>query len=98
LYELSAKDEESLDRYEGVPRDYVKKTIPVQLITASGNSETATKSTVDALVYIDYVNTTRGNPKTEYIHRMNMAVADAIQKDVPQSFIDKYIRPSIPSE
>lgn len=100
LYELSPKDEELLDGYEEVPRHYVKKTMPIQLITFSGNgdSETAMQRSIDALVYVDIVNTSHDAPKTEYIHRINMAMKDAIQMGISQSYIDKYIRPSIPPE
>ena len=100
LYELSPKDEEILDGYEQVPRHYVKKSMPIQLITSSGNgdSETAMQRSIDALVYVDIVNTSRDAPKTEYIHRINMAIKDATQMGISQSYIDKYIRPSIPPE
>lgn len=100
LYELSPKDEKALDGYEDVPRNYVKKTLPIQLITSSGNgdSETVMQRSTDALVYVDIVNTNHDAPKTEYIHRMNMAMKDAIQMGISQSYIDKYIRPSIPPE
>lgn len=100
LYELSPKDEEILDGYEQVPRYYVKKTMPIELITSSGNgdSETTMQSSIDALVYVDIVNTSRDAPKTEYIHRINMAIKDATQMGISQSYVDKYIRPSIPPE
>ena len=92
LYELSPKDEKSLDQCELI---YEKRIIPIQLITSSGNGKTAAKKTVDALVYIDFVNTSRDVPQTEYIHRMNMGLKDALQMGISQSYIDEYIRPSI---
>ncbi len=88
----------SLDKYENVPHNYEKRTIPVQLKTSPGDSETTTKKTIDALVYIDIVSTTPDVPKTEYIHRINMAMQDGIKMGIPQSYIDKYIRPFIPAE
>ncbi|KAI0250085.1 hypothetical protein BJV78DRAFT_1128594 [Lactifluus subvellereus] len=97
MYELSAQDEEWLDGYEGVPLDYEKKTIPLELITSSSNGETVNR-TVDTLVYVDLARTRRDLPKTEYIHRINMGVKDALQEGVPQSYIDKYVRPFIPPE
>ena len=42
LWEISPRDERSLDRYEGVPAHYFKQDIPVQ--TGGG--------TVDAMVYV----------------------------------------------
>lgn len=97
VYEIGSKDEQSLDGYEGVPSAYEKKTIPLELIIGSGDGETE-KRTIDALVYIDGIRTSRDLPKTEYIQRINMAIKDALQKGIPQSFVDKYIRPFIPSE
>jgi gamma-glutamylcyclotransferase len=98
IYELNPKNEASLDVYEGAPRIYDKKIHPVQLRTSPGDGETATKKTIDALVYIDAVSTSPDVPKTEYIHRINMAMQDGLKNDVPQSYIDKYIRPFIPAE
>ena len=96
LYELSPKDEEFLDGYEGAPLIYGKKIMPIRLISSSGDGETATKVSIDALVYVDIVNTSRAAPKTEYIHRINMGLKDAFQMGFSQSYVDKYIRPSIP--
>ena len=98
IYELSLTDEANLDKYENVPVNYEKRTIPVQLITSPGGGGTATKKTIQALIYIDVNNTTPDVPKTEYIHRINMAMQDALKKGIPQSYIDKYIRPFIPPE
>jgi hypothetical protein len=98
MYELSVKDEELLDGYEGVSLDvYEKRIIPLELITSSSNGEAANKI-VDALVYIDFARTRRDLPKTEYIHRINMGVKDALEKGVPQSYIDTYFRSFIPPE
>lgn len=98
IYEIGSKDEQTLDRHEGVPYSYQKKIIPLELITRSGDGETEEKRTINALVYIDGARISRDLPKTEYIHRINMAINDGLQKGFPQSFVDKYIRPSIPPE
>ncbi|KAI0279081.1 Butirosin biosynthesis, BtrG-like protein [Russula aff. rugulosa BPL654] len=98
IYELNPKNEASLDIYEGAPRIYDKKIHPVQLRTSPGDGEMATKKTINALVYIDTVSTSPDVPKTEYIHRINLALQDGIKNGVPQSYIDKYIRPFIPAE
>ena len=92
LYELSPKDEKSLDQFEPF---YEKRIISIQLITSSGNGKTAAKKTINALAYIDFVNTSRNVPQPEYIHRMNMGLKDALQMGISQSYIDEYIRPSI---
>ncbi|KAI0001050.1 hypothetical protein BJV77DRAFT_1057886 [Russula vinacea] len=87
IYELNPTDEASLDEYEEVPRIYKKRTY-----------QSTTKKTINALVYIDFVNTSPGVPKAEYIHRINLAVQDALKRGFSQSYIDKYIRPFIPPE
>ncbi|KAI0262234.1 Butirosin biosynthesis, BtrG-like protein [Gloeopeniophorella convolvens] len=97
VYELGARDEDALDMYEGVPTSYEKRTIPIEVIKRSDDGETATE-TLDALVYIDFLRTSHDVPKTEYIHRINMGVADALKEGVPQSYVDRYIRPFIPEE
>lgn len=97
VYEIGSKDEQSLDGYEGVPHSYEKKIIPLELITGSGDGETE-KRTINALVYIDGARISRDLPKMEYIKRINTGIKDALQRGIPQSYVDKYIRPSIPSE
>jgi hypothetical protein len=102
VYELSHKDEKSLDKCEGFPLLYEKRVTPIKLkvTTSSDNdeNETATKRTMDVMAYIDFANTTRDVPRTEYIHRINMGLKDSLQRGIPQSYIDKYIRPFIPAE
>ncbi|KAH9047328.1 Butirosin biosynthesis, BtrG-like protein [Lactarius hengduanensis] len=98
IYEINSKDEQSLDKYEDVPYSYEKKIIPLELITRSGDGETEEKKTIDALVYVDVARTSRDVPKTEYIHRINMGIKDALQKGVSQSYVDKYVRPFIPPQ
>ena len=85
-----------MDGYEGFPHKYEKKVLPLELITGSGDGETE-KRTIHAIVYID-PRTSPGVPATEYIHRLNMAIKDALQKGIPQSYVDKYLRPSVPVE
>jgi hypothetical protein len=100
VYEISPKDEEALDVCEGFPNIYDKRIIPIRLkvTTSPSNDETTAKRTIDTMVYIDFTSTNRDVPKTEYIHRINMGVKDALQRDIPKSYIDTYIRPFIPSE
>jgi hypothetical protein len=100
IYELNPKDEASLDIHEGAPCIYDKKihSVRVRLRTSPSDGETATKKTVDALVYIDFVSTSPDVPRAEYIHRINMALQDGLKNGIPQSYIDKYIRPFIPAE
>jgi hypothetical protein len=95
LYELSPSDEETLDGYEGVPTSYVKQIIPVEYFGKKGYGE---MRMVDVLVYVDVERMTDGPPKQEYIHRMNNAIADALEEGVSKAYIEKYLRPCIPAE
>ncbi|KAJ7632847.1 Butirosin biosynthesis, BtrG-like protein [Roridomyces roridus] len=93
LYELSQSDEKNLDRYEGVPVDYVKQNLQVEYY---GHGE-ENKKIVEALVYVDVERVTGGwPPQTEYIHRMNCGIADALAQGISQTYISKYLRQSIP--
>ena len=96
VYEVNSKDEQSLDGYENAPHFYEKKIHSVEFIPCSGDGETE-KRTINALVYI-YDSTTPGIPTAEYVPRMNMAIKDGLQKGIPQSYVDKYMRPLVPTE
>jgi len=94
VYEISPSDEASLDRAEGVPLVYSKKTMDIELQLA-GNGR---KSVAQSLVYIDESRVDEGPPKEEYIHRMNMGIKDAAARGLPRWYIDKYMRKFIPDE
>jgi len=86
VYALKPVNEESLDGYENVPHSYVKQTHEVEM---DGNA-------VKALVYVDVVRQQEGNIKEEYITRMNYGISDALEKGLPEWYINKYLRPVIP--
>lgn len=92
MYELTAADEHDLDLYEGPT--YAKKILPV-LLTETKSEHAA--DTVEMLIYIDVLRKSESYPRKEYIYRMNMGIADALKQGVPQDYIDKYLRPFIPS-
>ncbi|KAI3332878.1 hypothetical protein F4824DRAFT_474009 [Ustulina deusta] len=48
------------------------------------------------LVYVSYDFVLWGNPRDEYIDRMNSGIRDAIAMGVPEDFFENAIRPSIP--
>ncbi|KAJ7047071.1 Butirosin biosynthesis, BtrG-like protein [Mycena alexandri] len=97
VYELSPADEDKLDIFEGVPDSYVKQTVPVEYYGKKGYGEMRDgKRMVDALVYVDVERVTEGPPKTEYIRRMNAAIADALTEGISKTYIEKYLRPCIP--
>ena len=94
VYEISPSDEASLDKAEGVPQAYTKETMEVELHPAVSGE----KSLVRALVYIDEKRVEEGEPREEYVHRMNMGINDAAARGLPKWYIDKCIRRYIPAE
>jgi gamma-glutamylcyclotransferase len=90
VFKVTESDEASLDGYEEVPVSYVKQTHQVELV---GQHEGEVK---DALVYVDIVRVLVGNPKAEYVERMNCAIRDAEEKGIPEDYIEKTLRRFIP--
>lgn len=89
LYEINKDDESRLDVYEGVPDKYEKQVHTVNVPD--------TEETREVLVYVDVQRTKpHPTPKHEYIHRMNMAIHDGVEKGVPEAYIKKVLRPYIP--
>lgn len=85
LFEISATDEASLDKYEGVSSgSYQKAELPV---LHEGLAKVA-------LVYVDPV-TVEGSPKQEYIQRINSGLADAKLSD---AYVTHYMRRYIPTQ
>jgi gamma-glutamylcyclotransferase (GGCT)/AIG2-like uncharacterized protein YtfP len=95
VYEISQSDEKCLDGFEGVPKSYVKKNLN---ITFLGDKDSPTSQDADMLVYVDVERAYYGPPKIEYIHRMNKAIADALNEGVPKEYIEKDLRAFIPNQ
>lgn len=51
-----------------------------------------------ALCYLSKRWVDEGRPKEEYVHRMNMAIGDGLEKGIPVAYVEKYMRPFIPEE
>jgi len=84
VYELSAMDIENMDVYEGVAKgSYFKEMIAVEV---NGKE-------LSCLVYIDLV-LEEGEPKEEYISRINHGLRDA---RFPDEYVERYLRRFIPS-
>ncbi|KAL8827758.1 MAG: hypothetical protein Q9191_002997 [Dirinaria sp. TL-2023a] len=104
VYDLTAADEVQLDINEGVPEAYTKETMKATLWTAKDEEHDYTQGRdaagqeKDLLVYIDREKTKGDKPKQEYVHRMNMGIKDALEKGMPQDYIDQAIRSFIPQE
>lgn len=85
VYDLSVADVQSLDRFEGVAQsDYRKEMIAVEV---DGQE-------LNCLVYIDPV-VEEGEPKEEYIARINHGIQDA---EFPDKYVIRYLRPFVPAE
>jgi gamma-glutamylcyclotransferase (GGCT)/AIG2-like uncharacterized protein YtfP len=83
VYRINEDDEASLDKAEGVHKSsYRKETLLVEV----------ERTRYQCLVYVDPV-VAEGEPKEEYIVRINKAVADA---GLPLEYVDRYIRKFVP--
>ena len=109
IYSLTPVDVAALDLNEGVPYAYTKEMMevefwksPYELSNISRNRRTKVDLTEpaesrDVLVYIDRLRLQVDKPKAEYIYRMNMGIADAMEQGVPVGYVIEHVRPFIPS-
>ncbi|KAF8163584.1 hypothetical protein B0H34DRAFT_652018 [Crassisporium funariophilum] len=88
-YELTPSNESDLDRFEG--KSYKKRYHSVEIKAPKSDAYY-----IEALIYIDEKNISDGVIKEEYIHRMNMGIADALERGISQKYVDKYLRRYIP--
>ena len=86
VYTLTEEDEKRLDVNEGVPYAYTKEMIPIDFWSlAPGEKVDLDQGSQkkDLLVYIDRERVEDDKPKSEYVHRINMGVHDAVQIGMP---------------
>ena len=97
---LSPRDENALDQSEGVPYMYEKHDVTVTRIDSQSqplyNRTTGEIQTVRATTYIDVKRTTDGPIMQDYLIWCNRAIADATPEGLPQSYVEKYLRPFVP--
>ncbi|KAI9663009.1 MAG: hypothetical protein M1821_008056 [Bathelium mastoideum] len=106
VYGLTGDDEKRLDGNEGVPDSYTKEVMSVEFWDERGKKGDEKAIDVlkkpeprDVLVYIDRKRTSGDyKPKSEYVHRMNMGIADALKEGVPEAYVHKVLRKWIPEE
>jgi gamma-glutamylcyclotransferase (GGCT)/AIG2-like uncharacterized protein YtfP len=84
VYELSEADVLNLDRYEGVARGCYRKEL--LMVDVAGRES-------NCLVYVDYV-TEEGQPREEYISRINKGIRDA---GLPDEYVTGCLRAYIPA-
>jgi gamma-glutamylcyclotransferase len=106
VYKLQESDEQSLDRYEGVPFSYSKvDSLSIDFWPAkpAGNTEKTIDVTipprqVEMLSYIDLKRVGNGTPWPEYVDRMNNGIDDALRLGIPEPYIDTILRHWIPKK
>ena len=101
VYSLTISDENALDGNEGVPWAYTKETMTVELWASKDGSTVDVAQggeKKDMLVYIDRKRTDNNQPKEEYIHRMNMGIRDCVTMGIPNTYVEKVMRPFIPEQ
>jgi gamma-glutamylcyclotransferase len=106
VYSLQPGDEARLDKNEGVPVAYTKEMLRCDFWPASDDQDgdpskpakkkRAKKEKEDLLVYINRDDVTPSKPKEEYVYRMNMGIQDAIEKGVPEGYVEEVMRKYIP--
>ncbi|KAF2637473.1 hypothetical protein P280DRAFT_457933 [Massarina eburnea CBS 473.64] len=106
VYALGKKDEERLDRNEGVPIAYTKEDLECDFWKAEHGTDSKVDTTKKptetkemlTMRYIDRKRVTEDEPKKEYIYRMNKGIEDAIKMGVPHNYVKKVMRKFIPKE
>ncbi|KAJ3995634.1 hypothetical protein F5050DRAFT_1573169 [Lentinula boryana] len=99
IYQINARDEANLDRYEGSPEIYQKvHGVTVELIVRSKVDVVGIGDTLDTLVYMDQNHVTDGKIRQEYIPRMHRVMEDGIREGIPTAYFDKYFKPFVPSQ
>jgi gamma-glutamylcyclotransferase len=102
VYTLTSSDMQRLDRNEGVPHAYTKEWHLVDFWRNDTNSLTSAiniempPAKKEMLVYIDRRRIMDDTPQEEYIYRMNMGIADALNVGIPSSYVDEVMRKYIP--
>ncbi|KAL6902987.1 hypothetical protein GGI43DRAFT_400897 [Trichoderma evansii] len=100
LYLLPTEDEERLDGYEGVPWAYEKVYLEadwvshIQFVNTSGGTYVREELTpVKVLVYVDQKRIKEGQPKEEYVGRMERGIRDAVDNwGMSEEYADRVMR------
>ncbi|KAJ4399817.1 hypothetical protein N0V91_009181 [Didymella pomorum] len=100
VFALLPEDEKRLDRNEGVPVAYTKELISCEFWPSSTHEKTNTSEqaaeTREMLVYIDRNRTTPDVPRDEYVYRMNQGIRDALERGMPEEYVQDVMRKFIP--
>lgn len=93
LFFLSPRDEAGLDESEGVPWLYEKQWHECMRLNANGSE---TGQMVPCMTYVDVQRLDEGEIMPDYMVWINKAIRDAKPHGLPDSYVEKYIRPYIP--
>ncbi|CEJ94169.1 Putative AIG2-like family protein [[Torrubiella] hemipterigena] len=100
-YSLQPEDEAALDVLERMPVHFTKEIVQVQLWDQEADDNPADPAQapriVAAIVYISHERTAVGEPRKEYVIRMNHAIADALSSGIPRAYIENVLRKWIPA-
>jgi gamma-glutamylcyclotransferase len=102
VFTLSSSDEAGLDKNEGVPLAYTKELLSCDFWSSNTSHKVDTSKRPDGkkdmLVYIDRKRVTPGEPRKEYVYRMNQGIADAVRLGVPERYVRDVMRKFITEE
>lgn len=99
IYTLTAADEDLLDGYEGVPLDYTKEILPVEVFVGEGSDVGGDADRVkQVLAYVDRLRIEKGIIRDEYVLRMQRACREAREKGVPWEWMEKVMGEYFPLE
>ncbi|KAI4276857.1 MAG: hypothetical protein LQ337_002204 [Flavoplaca oasis] len=101
IYCLLEEDEKRLDWDEGVPWAYTKEIIPIDSWSLGPSQKLdlhREPEKKELLVYIDRERVYDAIPETEYVHRINMGIHDAVERGMPLPYVDAVIRKYIPAD
>lgn len=81
---------------KGGPRSMLERAL---LLGGEGDiTETGPICDVRVLVYIDPLRVEWGEPREEYVGRINTGIRDAVTLGVSREYVDEVMRPSVPGE
>ena len=101
IYSLLEEDEKLFDWIESVPWAYTKEIIPIDIWFLGPSQKLDLHKEPEEkqlLVYIDRERVSDGIPMTEYVHRINKRIHDAVQRGMPLSYVNDVIRKYIPAD
>ena len=99
LYLLPPRDEDTLDKFEGVPWAYDKHVLEVRwALDDLKKTPDGGEQMVRALVYVDEERRDSGKPRGEYVGRMERGIEDAVGWGLGEEYVERVMRPALSRE